>query len=475
MEVYLSVYFTDHLGQKKKIDDKIVSIQDGIFDINIHKIYNSLTFVVNDLYIDPAIIGDLVERIELRYKVDDEDEVTEKFVIDSIDYLKDNNIKVYCKSKTVKYAYKYSGDLSTIIQTSSVKDLISKLLPDVSVNYENLTDIPLLFDYEIKDKSIEEVIEDLSKITGFDYYFYRGVLYFEDKKRINKEDKAVRKFSELTDIIDFSTSTNKDEKKINKIYINKKDDKVFAAKPTIALEIKDSPQCCSPDEVLIYTDDEGNTYKINPQNAFFVVYFSPIIQIPKCNVLYEIGERILIEKFELNNDEYVELTGGIEEIIAIEGVKNYVFEKGYNLLVFDKVEKGELKITYKTKVLHGTIGHSKYPKNVNFLITHFNQKIDYTHKIELNGYYPVPYDFTLNLMKDWGIDYAEAIKKQVTISRKDGEVFAVMGTYESNAFGELEFSISEYNTYKFEMSGEEPLYLDWYVNKKQIYMDEVQQ
>jgi len=474
MEVYLSVYFTDHLGQKKKIDDKIVSVQDGIFDINIHKIYNSLTFVVNDLYIDPAIVGDLIERVEIRYKVDNGNEVIEKFVIDSVDYLKNNNIKVYCKSKTIKYTYKYTGNLNKTIQANSVKGLIAALLPDVTVNSENLTDIPLLFDYEIKNKSIEEAIEDISKITGFDYYFYRGVLYFEDKKRINKDDTTVKKFSELTDIIDFSTSTNKDEKKINKIYINKKEDKVFTAKPVITLEIKDSPQCCSPDNVIIYTDDEGNTYKISPVNAFFIIYYSPTIQAPNCNVAYETGERILIEDYKLNNDEYVELTGGIEEIIAIEGVENYSFEKGYNLLVFDKVEKGELKITYKTKVLHGTIEHSKYPKSVNFHITHFNQVIDYEHKIELNGYYPIPYDFTLNLMRDWGIDYGDAINKSVTISRKDGDAFAVMGTYTSNAFGELEFNINEYNTYKFEMSGQEPLYLDWYANKKQIYMNEVQ-
>ncbi len=474
MEVYLSVYFINHLGQKKKIDDKIVSIQEGIFDIENHKIYNSLTFIVNDLYIAPTIIGDLIERIEIKYKVNDEDEVTEKFTIDNVDYLKDNNIKIYCKSKTIKYTYKYTGNLNKTIQTNSVKDLISKLLPDVSVNYENLTDIPLLFDYEIKDKAIEEAIEDLSKITGFDYYFYRGVLYFEDKKRIKEDDVAIKKFSELSDIIEFSTSTNKDKKKINKLFINCTDTKDLVAEPTIALDINPSPQCCSPDEVLIFTDDAGNTYKINPINAFFIIYYSPTIQKPNCNIACKEGERILIEKFELNNDEYVELTGGIEEIIALEGVENYVFEKGYNLLAFDKVEKGELKITYKTKVLYGTIKHSKYPKSVNFHISHFNQVINYEHKIELNGYYPIPYKFTLNLMKDWGIDYGDAINKSITISRKDGDVFAVIGTYESNAFGELEFDINEYNTYKFEMKEQEPLYLDWYINKKQIYMDEVQ-
>ncbi len=466
MEVFLSLYFTDHLNQRKKIDDKIVSIQEGVFDIKINKIYNSLTFVVQDLYIAPQLVGDLVERVEIRYKVDNE--VVEKFVIDSIDYLKDNNIKVFCKSKTIRYTTK----IDKIIQCSSLKGLLNSLLEDI--NYDKLTDIPLLFDYEIDNKTVEEVVSDLSKITGFEYYFYQGVLYFEDKKRIQKDDVAIKRFSEISDIIDFSTSTNKDEKKINKIYINKKDDTVFAAKPTIALDIKDSPQCCSPDDVKIFTDDDNNTYKINPVNAFFIVYFSPTIQLPKCNIEYEVGDRILIEEYKLNNDEYVELMGGIDEIIAIEGVENHTFKVGYNMLVFDKVEKGELKVTYKTKVLHGTIEHSKYPKNVNFLITHFNQKIDYTHKIELNGFYPIPYDFTLNLMSDWGIDYSEAINKDITISKKSGDVFVIVENHTSDSFGEMKFNINEYNTYKFELSGQEPLYLDWYINKKQIYMDEIQ-
>ena len=186
------------------------------------------------------------------------------------------------------------------------------------------------------------------------------------------------------------------------------------------------------------------------------------------------GERIVIENYKLENDNFVRLTGGIEEIIAVEGVENYSFEKGYNVLVFDYVEKGELKITYKTKVLYGTIEHSKYPKTINITIKHFNQIINYDHKIELNGYYPIPYNFTLNLVSDWGLDYAEAINKSVTISKKSGDVFVEIDDFESNSFGELEFNIEEYNTYKFETENQEPLYLDWYVNNKKIYMDEVQ-
>jgi hypothetical protein len=53
-------------------------------------------------------------------------------------------------------------------------------------------------------------------------------------------------------------------------------------------------------------------------------------------------------------------------------------------------------------------------------------------------------------------------------------VFETIGTYTSNAFGELQFTISDYGIYKFEKDGAEPLYLTYYINKKEISMDGVQ-
>jgi hypothetical protein len=294
-------------------------------------------------------------------------------------------------------------------------------------------------------------------------------LYIEDKRVIKKDDKAVFRFNEIEHITSFSTTYTKDNI-INRVEINLEDKKIIST-PTIALKIKNSPQCCSPDKVITYTDKDGNIYKINPVNAFFVVYYSPLIATPKINLPAKKGERVLIETFKLNNDNFVRLTGGVKELIAVSGVENY--KAVDNVLVFDKVKKGELKVTYKTDCLYGTVEHSKYPKVVNFYITHFNQVIDYDHKIELNGYYPVPYEFTLNLCTDWGIDYIDAINKNVAISKKDGDVFVELGEFTSNAFGELKFTINEYATYKFEMENQEPLYLDWYINNKKIYMHEV--
>ena len=468
LNVTLEIYFTNHLNKKIKLNDFIIDVEDGVFSIQNKKIYSSLVFVTHDVYFSPDIVGDGIERIELIYKIEGDLSYSgaEKFMIEDIEYLENENIKVYSKTK----GYKYTKEkLNKIIPANSVKELITSLLADLTIDFSKFSDIPLLFDYEIENKTAEDVINEISKITDFDYYYFNGTLYIEDKRVINPEDNALFRFNEIEHITDFSTTYTKDNV-INRVEINLEDEEIIST-PTIALEIKNSPQCCSPDEVIIYTDDSGNTYKINPVNAFFVVYYSPLIATPKINLPAKKGERVLIETFKLNNDNFVKLTGGVKELIAVEGVENY--KAVDNILMFDKVEKGELKVTYKTDCLYGTIEHSKYPKTINFYITHFNQVIDYDHKIELNGYYPIPFDFTLNLCTDWGIDYIDAINKNVTISKKDGDVFVELGEFTSNAFGELEFTISEYGTYKFEIQGQEPLYLDWYINNKKIYMDEV--
>ena len=473
IEVKYSIYFTNHLNEVKKINiDNIVDIESSILEIENKKLYASFSFITNGVYYHPSVVGDLQERIEFKYQINNNEIKSIKFVIDSIEYLPNNNIRIFCKTKGIKYSEKYSGLLNTTIRANSLKELINALLKDIEINTDNLSDFTFHFDYSIEDKSIEDVINDLSKITDFDFYFKGGIVYFEDKKRIKKDDEAVYRFSEYEDILNFSTSTNKDDKKVNKIVFNT-DLEPIVATPSILLDIKDSPQCCSPDEVKIYTDDDGNTYKISPVNAFFIVYYSPLVKKPHINIPCKSGERIVVEKFELQNDEFVRLSGGIKELIAVEGVSNYVYKEGYNVLAFDFVEKGELKVTYKTDVLYGTIEHSKYPKIVNFKIKHFNQIIDYDHKIELNGYYPIPYKFILNLISDWGIDSSDAINRSVTISKKSGDVFVIIGEFTSNSFGELEFEINEYGTYKFETDNYEALYLDWYINKKNLFMDEV--
>jgi len=462
IKVLFSVYFTNHLNKEIKLDEYLVNLEDDILEIDNKKIYSTFTFVTNGIYYDPAIIGDNKERIKVRYKINDNDEVNLYFIIDNIEYLTNNNIKVYAKSKIYKYT---KTKLNTIIQADSIKNLIQKLLPDVTLNFDNFTDTPLIFDYTIEDKTIDEVINDLSKITDFDYYFYKGVLYFEDKKTIQKDDIPVAIFRDIEDIEEFNTTTNNDEPKINKLYINEKENDKILATPQIILDIKESPQCTSPDNIIVYTDSKGNKYKLKPINSLYYVYYSPLIGKPKTNMEVEfIENKVVIEEFELNNDNYVVLSGGIKEIIAVEGVSNYEYVKNYNVLTFDFVESGKLKISYYTDCYFGVIEHSKYPKNINMIFEFFNQKIDFIHKIEENGFYAIPNTITISLIKDWGISADEAIFKEVNSS---------FGVLQANAFGEIEINITRYGKYTFQTENYDNLYLDFYINSKKLYMDEI--
>ena len=473
MEVKLSVYFINHLDKKIKIDSNIVDINDAILEKDMNKLYNSLTFVTNNIYYDTSIVGDLSERIEVRYKVDDGIEVVEKFVIDNISYLQNNNIRINCKSITIRYSYKYAGAIDKSFQASTLHELLGMLLPHSNLDTTNLFNYPLIFDYEVKNKSIEEAIIEIQKFTKFDYYLNDDIIVFEDKKTIKEDDVSVKRFTALEDIISLNTRTNTDKKKINKILINSKKEEFLTASPLITLEIKDSPQCCSPDEVQLF-EDGNNTFKISPVNAYYLVYYSPTIQEPVINMEVLTGDRIVIENYKLEKDESVTLVGGIDELLGIDGVENYTFEQGVNLITFDYVEKGELKITYKTKVLYGSIKHSKFPKNININIKHFNQQLDYVHKIEFKGYYAIPHILKINLVSDWGIDYNDAINGTVKVSKREDGAFVEYTDLDVDVFAETDFEITEYGTYKLERDEQEPLFLDWYVNSKKNYMHEVQ-
>lgn len=467
--IKLSTYFTNHLNDIIKLDDNIVTT--GSIETSINKLYSAFVFTTQDIYYDPHIVGDLSKRIRVRYVANDGDEINLYFVIDSIEYLDDNNIKVYCKSEGIRYAEKYSGVLNDITQVSTLKTFIATLIP--LSNVENLTDVQFDFDYTIDKKSVEDVINDLCKSFGFEYYVKNDVIYFTDKKTI-QNDIPLTTFNSISDIMSLSTVTNTDNKLIGKININvKKTDDIYAV-PKLNLEIKDSPQCCSPDEVLIYTDTNSNTtYRINPVNAYWLLYYTPLTQDPICNIQHEKGEREVVEHFDLKDDDFVVLVGGIKEIVAISGVNNPTFVNGYNVLAFDEVVSGTLDITYKTDVLYGTIKHNETPKKVRFNVTHYNQNIDYIHEIKLNGYYPLSYNLKVNLMKDWGLDYDKAINKTITLSKDDDTgVFVTVTTYTSDSFGNFTLPISAYAHYKLSTSDATDLHLDYFVNNMKFFMSD---
>jgi hypothetical protein len=465
-----SIFFKNHFDEVIKLDDYIVDVEDGIWEISNRKLYSTLTFVTNKVYYRPDIVGDLVERIEVWYQMkDDEEVIKEKFVIDAIEHLTQNNIKVYCKTPTIRYSYKYSGNQNKIVK-GYYRDIFKKLLNKNRVNTNNLTNFHFFFDFEIKDKSIEEAVEELANITKCDYYYYRGVIYFEDKKSIKKDDIPIQKFNDIEDIFEFSTTSNKDKKKINKLLINEKEEYI-TTEPKISLSISKNPFVVSPKKTEKFNNGDYN-YTFVPIQNQLLFYLTPLGGTFKSNLETELVEDyIAIEKYELSNDDYLIVTAGIKNIVAIEingeylKEEDYKIETNFNYIIFNKKYTGDLKIAYKTDIYRAIISPTQTPKDYKIYATYYDQELNYTLKTEYNGYYPTPYKYNFNLIKDWNIPPHIASGKEFKIN---GQI------YQADPFGECEIEFKKYGCYTITTDNYEPIYVTYYKNSFNITQDKEQ-
>ena len=473
-----SIYFKNHLDKVKLIDDKIVDIEAMVLRKEVNYIYHTLTFVTEKTYYSPVIIGDNEERIFIKIstQIEDNDPIIKeyKFCIEDITYIENGAIRVLCKSKEYQYNKFY---LKEDTVGDNVKDVLDILLDGLTLNYDNLIDIPLHFDIDSTDKTPVEVIEDLKQFTLFQYYKKADKIYFENYKSISKDDKSIQKFNEISDLIDFSTTLNKDSKKINIIEFNKKTDRNYksdvVSEVSLKFVITPNPLPCSPDNVEIFTDDNNNHFKISPKNGVLNLYYSPLIIEPKVNFEYKkIENKLVVEKYRLENDTSINVMGGIREIVDIKGVNHYTFKNGYNTIAFDKKYNGEFEISYKTDILYKVIPHNKYPKNVVFIAKLFDRKIKENFSYVLDGYYPIPNNILVSLNSDWGLSSESAVNKKVKISKYKNKVFVDYTTYTSDNFGEFLFNVTEYGTYKLSTDGADDLFLDYYINKKEFYMND---
>jgi len=467
------VEFTDHTNKTINLNNYITEVENGSMIYELNKGYVNLDFVTNGVFYDPSIIGDDTERVKVKFKLNDNDIQEELFCIEAVEYLTENNIKVYCRSKSYKFE-KYT--LNNVISGKDLKEVITSLFSGLNVNFDNFTPLAFNGSLEVKNKSAFDLLNELQSFYKFEYYYRQGVLYIEDKKAIKKEDVALQRFSEIQDIESLSTSTDLFKKKIKRIDFNIESESIDKELPALKLDIRPDPQPTSPDSVLNYTDDNNNTYKMSPKKATFTIYFSPFIgSYPECNLTTQTKEKTIIEKYTLNNESFLRVTAHIKELLGVEGVENYTYDLNDNIIMFGEKISGEVKISYKTNVLIGVIENSKYPKNILVKASYLDREINYNHKIELNEYYPIPYNLILNTISDWGLNADESINKSITVSKFDSDTkaFTEMSNISSDEFGDFTIHIEAYNTYRFDMTNQEPLFLDYYVNKKEIYMNEV--
>ncbi len=463
-EIKFRITLTNHLGKRINLINHIIEEQNGSIVYENNKGYASLDFVTNGVYYDPSIVGDDVERIEVKWQVDGGEVKKELFCIEAVEYLGYDNIKVYCRSKTFFYQKTILHDT---INANDLHELLRKLLPQASLDLELLTNHPFYGALDVQNKSAFEAVEELRELYRFEYSYKEGVVRFCDKRRIRMDDMPTASFNEIEDIEEISTSTELFKKRIRSVEINpkKNEEKIEAS---LKLRIEPSPQPCGPDETLVFVDDDGKEYKITPKRAAFYIYYSPNEGEPICNLPTKKFLKPVVEKYALNDEDTLRLSGHIAELVAVEGAKAVRYED--NVLIFDKKYTGEVKISYTTNLLVGSIENSKYPKKIPITITHKDRIIKHIHSIELDGYYPIPYTLEFSLISDFGFRVDDAINVLVQIYKydKDTQAFVEVASIQSDAFGDFEFRLQEYCTYKI-VAGGEGFFLDYYINKMDLY------
>jgi hypothetical protein len=221
----------------------------------------------------------------------------------------------------------------------------------------------------------------------------------------------------------------------------------------------------SPKKTDKYSDGDNNYTFVSIQNQL-LFYLTPLGGVFRCNLETELVEGyVVVEKYELNNEDYLIVTAGIKNIVAIEingeylKREDYKIETKFNYIIFNKKYTGELKIAYKTDIYRAIIPPTQIPKDYKIYASYYNQKLFYTLKSEYNGYYPLPYKYNFSLITEWNIPPNVASEKEFKIN---GE------TYKANHFGEIEIEFKEYGCCELTTDGYDPLYVIYRKNKFNI-------
>lgn len=338
-----------------------------------------------------------------------------------------------------------------------------------------LEDFPIGRTIEAVGMTPLELIDSIKERYGFDYRFQEDKIIFAPVKAIEKEAETAAFFDEVSEIESIESSTELFKRRIKRIVVNKRmAEEGVTVSTSLKMKIEPSPQPCGPPEVLAYQDGD-TTYKIGPRRARFVIYYWPTTMQPRCNFTVKSGVKRIVESHSLNNERFLLLSGNINDPLSvkIDGTDTPFGARGRLIEFFDPVS-ADVKVSYKSEVLFGVIENSPLPKEIAMTITHYDRRIDYTHKIELNGYYPIPYDLTLNAVAAWGVSDDVCSNRIVDLYRFDQGIgdFVSVGSVRSDGFCDLTVPIDRYGTYKLIMGGREPLFLDWFVNRMETYLNE---
>ncbi len=359
-------------------------------------------------------------------------------------------------------AFKKDGNTLNIIATSILdtqikSDHCSLLESSKSVaqslgafNVDNYVDYPVSL--SIEDSTRFDALLELAKITGAEVYEVGGKLIIENAKVISDEI-PVLSFHERRDTLSMSTSVVVPKTKSVAINISEADTAVFA-KPSLTLAIDYDIHPVSPLSPIVYTKDT-QTYTISPCQGRAIIYYAPTNKDPAIiggNFVKRTGYKV-VEKFTLDGDFSVALAGGISEIIGAEldgtPFTDFVFVPGQNTLAWSEAKSGELKIGYKTDVFYALMPPSEKPKKINIKAAHEGLTLSHLYIYDYNGFFPLPFERTISLITDFGLDSNDAIGAAVVV-KKNG---AIIQNTTADAFGELDIIFTAYGFYCLESTG----------------------
>lgn len=384
-----------------EIENRVIFIKDGIetditdklISIDILELENSLYSNCEIKLADFNIPYDFAKDKIIHFRIEIDNNSYE-FLIDEIEAIGENKTSLLLKSKGALLSEVYSGKVQ-YFDYSNYKDLIESYLSEFGLTSDtsNLLNVDILNDTEI-DLSREDVIKDFLELIGFEVYLKDDTLIFEPLKSISGSDASISFFK---DVLDLSTETESNSL-IGAVYINCKPEESVFSEPKITLIADPSPQPLSPQSVLTFSED-GTTYKINPITSKLLGYHTPILnerpQYLGLNGSW-IEDYKIVEEFNLIEDDALETTSGIKNIIAVAYSESEVPEDGQVAeATFYKNEIGTLKdLTFFSKITDTDLDLGNYIK-VDLVQSGLDKAI--TSNLSGTGTELDPYIYELNL------------------------------------------------------------------------------
>jgi hypothetical protein len=310
----------------------------------------------------------------------------------------------------------------------------------------------------------EERLEQFYDITRFMYYWNDGIKYVDFNNTFGVTSAVFSVANQnIKEIVRIEGEEPQDIKGVG---FNLSSEEYIYSEPSMTLFVNPSPQPFSPSTQMSYSDG-NSTYFIDPVYSKARLYYSPLGD-PKITASLNFAKRVdykVVEKFNLDNDEFAKVTGFIKSVISIE-INDVVFTSYthlYNHILFNTPQTGDMKIAYITDIYEATIPPTTIQKKTKIKAEYYNHILEAEHNVEASGYFPIPYTFTINFIDDYNIE--SNIASGMLVEVLNSSVVVAGGN--ADAFGEIDITINDYGCYALLFDGR-TYYINFFSNEFNI-------